>query len=74
MSRPTGVFKKSNSYERVLTLNFYERIPKAVLAAIAVSYASRQTNEDFTKVQAEILNEWRCLHEAGIVPQKPIKQ
>lgn len=69
--RPKGVFKTQNDYQKCIS--FYEDCPKAVLAAIAVSYALRQCNEDFEKLNEEILNEWRCLYESGIVPQKPIK-
>lgn len=65
--------KSSNQYAETLTAAFYEKCPKAVLAAIAVSYASRQTEEDFSKVEREIAKEWEILYKAGIVPQKPPK-
>lgn len=71
MPRPNGIFKTENAYQKVLSRKLYERMPKAVLAAIAVSYASRQTNEDFSLVEAEILKEWSILNANGIVPQKP---
>jgi hypothetical protein len=71
MSRPNGVFKQRNSYQEELTATFYAQCPKAVFAAMAVSYASRQVNEDFAHVEAELLNEWQVLYDNGIVPQKP---
>ena len=72
MPRPNGVTKKKNAYQEVLSQGFFEDCPKAVFAALAVSYASRQYEEDFTKVEAELKNEWRLLYQNGIVPQKPI--
>lgn len=71
MSRPNGVFKTENEYQNLL--KNYDKMPKAVLAAIAVSYALRQVEEDFGRVEEEIMNEWRVLHSAGVVPQKPVK-
>jgi len=67
-------WQTTNNYQLQLTQEFFDKCPKAVFAALAVSYALRVTNEDFSKVQDELLNEWQCLHSAGIVPQKPIKQ
>lgn len=62
---------KSNQYQKLL--KEYDKIPKAVLAAIAVSYALLRTDEDFEKVEEEIKREWAILHQNGIVPQKPIR-
>lgn len=60
-----------NSYAQALG-ELYEKMPKAVLAAIAVSYATH--GGDFLEeVKERIMDEWKALHAAGIVPQKPIE-
>jgi hypothetical protein len=51
-------------------LSTYDRIPKAVLAAIAVSYGSAG-GDNLQDAEARVLEEWRILHENGIVPQAP---
>jgi len=63
--------KTHNDYARCIV--DYERIPKAVLAAIAYSFASRliEDNDSPTMVDAAIMDEWATLHINGIVPQKP---
>lgn len=50
----------------------FEDMPKAVLAAIAVSMASGG-GSDMDAARAQIADEWRILHRNGIVPQKPSK-
>lgn len=51
----------------------YTLIPKAVLAAVAVSKVT--TGGDWPdKAVAGILAEWWALYDAGIVPQKPPAQ
>lgn len=51
----------------------FERIPKSVFAAIAVSYAT--TGGDWLeRAKMNVCREWRILHEQGIVPQKPTKE
>ena len=51
----------------------FDRTPKSVIAAIAVSFAALQTDEDFEKAKELIRQEWFRLHQAQIVPQKPPK-
>ncbi len=65
--------KLSNEYARAIVS--YERIPKAVLAAVAYSYASRLIGDSDspTMVESAILEEWQVLHDNGIVPQEPPK-
>lgn len=66
--------KLHNEYARALT--DYARIPKAVLAAVAYSFAARIIEPDGdspTLVEAAILDEWQVLHANGIVPQAPPK-
>lgn len=62
--------KLGNEYSRALG-QLFELTPKAVFAAIAYSYATRITEEQPGAAVAEFLNEWRVLHQQGIVPQKP---
>lgn len=62
--------KLMNEYSGVIDDELYEKIPKAVLAAIAVSYLSGG-GDHLDKAQDELLEEWRVLYEGGIVPQKP---
>ena len=64
--------KQGNKYSDVLG-DIYDRTPKAVLAAIAVSLALRDAEDRFDKVEAVILEEWRILHQNGFVPQKPLR-
>ena len=53
--------------------DLYAAIPKAVWAALAVSYASnggdRVNDTDF--LRDAIVREWWILHNNGIVPQRP---
>lgn len=60
--------KLHNSYAAQLGA-IYDEIPKAVLAAIAVS-ALTKGGDELEMAQARIADEWRILHENGIVPQK----
>ena len=61
-------FKTSNEYAQ--QIRNYEAIPKAVLAAIAVSALT--CGGDWLEEATDRINaEWLVLHEAGIVPQKP---
>lgn len=50
--------------------DIFDECPKAVLAAIAVSFAT--TGGDFlSEARERIAEEWHILHQAGIVPQAP---
>jgi len=59
----------SNEYAQQLGSR-YERIPKAVLAAIAVSVLTGG-GDYLEEAEPRLLNEWRVLFENGIVPQAP---
>lgn len=61
--------KIGNEYAAVLG-DLYNEAPKAVLAAICVSFAS-SGGDRLDEAAAAILAEWNTLHRAGIVPQKP---
>lgn len=73
-----------NGYARLIPASLYDRMPKAVLAALAVSLVMQRgdeggceihpddatASEDVTKT---LLAEWSALNLAGVVPQKPVK-
>lgn len=60
---------RTNEYAEYLG-PLFDDCPKSVLAAIAVSFIT--TGGDWPQLaQAGIVREWRILHQAGIVPQKP---
>ena len=50
----------------------YDKTPKAVFAAVAVS-ALTSGGDKLNMAKPYLLREWRILHENGIVPQKPPK-
>lgn len=64
--------KLHNDYARLLGRS-YADMPKAVLAAVAVSYATRclELTLEPEPVTQAIRDEWAALHENGIVPQRP---
>jgi hypothetical protein len=66
---PHGI-KIGNSYAEALG-ELYEKMPKAVLAAIAVSYAT-QGGDYLDEAKERVMDEWKALHANGIVPQKPV--
>ncbi len=75
--------KQINEYIGVLGGGVYEKTPKAVLAAIAVSFAARLGGEareaedgkgdELQVAQEVVLKEWQTLYDNGIVKQKPYK-
>lgn len=71
MSRPTGVFKKTNEYQRLISGEMYEKTPKAVFAAIAVSFMLNHQGILPENMDAELKNEWKLLYDQDIIPQKP---
>ena len=73
MSRPMGVFKTENNYQKQIDSSFYEKCPKAVFAALAVSYMVNHGITSFEEVTGEMISEWNNLYNQGIVPQKPPK-
>lgn len=72
MTGGTGYFanKISNEYALAVGGDLYESIPKAVWAAIAVS-ALTSGGDQIEKAAQFVAEEWRALHDAGIVPQAP---
>ena len=61
--------KVENEYVDALG-TFYEKAPKAVLAAIAYSLANRLFGDG--NEFAGLTEEWEALYAAKIVPQKPL--
>jgi hypothetical protein len=59
-----------NEYAGCIDEGLYEKTPKAVLAAIAVSFIS-SGGDHMDDIDDEILKEWRVLYLSGIVPQRP---
>ena len=51
----------------------FDKTPKAVIAAIALSLARRLNEDNWDKAKLEIMLEWSTLYKCGIVPQKPIR-
>ena len=49
----------------------YNKIPKAVFAAIAVSFLYNHQIVEEERISDELLKEWEALHSNGIVQQKP---
>jgi hypothetical protein len=72
----TAANKSDNDYRRLLSERFYADTPKAVLAAVLVSYLLRDgwMNTDPLALrrglERAITDEWATLHANGIVPQK----
>lgn len=70
--------KSSNEYAQSFG-RLYAKIPKAVFAAVAFSYANISCGEDghesgsAEETVRRFLHEWEVLRENGIVPQKPPK-
>jgi hypothetical protein len=62
--------KLTNEYADALPYALYTDCPKAVFAAIAVSYATTG-GDHMEAAEANVLREWWTLYENGIVPQKP---
>jgi len=57
-----------NEYQKSISRELFERTPKAVFAALAISYYLNTGSEN---LDAALLDEWKILHEQGIIPQKP---
>ena len=67
--------KRSNEYANGFGRE-YARIPKAVFAAVAYSYANwacGQEASDNAVIVARFMQEWQTLYDNGLVPQKPAK-
>ncbi|RPI55960.1 MAG: hypothetical protein EHM49_01255 [Deltaproteobacteria bacterium] len=63
---------KSNEYVDLIPERIFDKIPKTVLGAIAIS-ALTGGGDYLDNVQDKIMGEWSILYQNGIVPQKPPK-
>lgn len=63
---------KSNEYVDSLPGSFYDDIPKAVWAAMFLSYEINLGAAEIKDLPALVMKEWHALYNNGIVPQKPI--
>ena len=62
-------FKTVNEYSMALE-DVYEKAPKAVIAAIAVSCLTTG-GDHLSEAKRLFLKEWQTLYDNGIIPQKP---
>jgi len=70
----TALNKTSNHYADIIPPALYAATPKAVFAAMAVSYAINSSDGDQRGAAETFLREeWAALYAAGIVPQRPPK-
>lgn len=69
---PQGI-KTDNTYQKILSAEFYQKCPKSVLAAIAVSFVINHQGSDEDVAEEIILHEWDILHKNGTIPQKPYR-
>lgn len=73
MPRPNGVVKLDNDYQKLISRELFEKTPKSVFAALAVSMFLNDRNYGFEQVDEAIISEWKVLYEQMILPQKPAK-
>ena len=62
-----------NTYTELINDNFYRDTPKAVFAALAISYLINHQGADYSKpeiLEQMLVNEWHLLHQAGVIPQE----
>ena len=60
---------KANEYQE--SYPEFDSTPKAVIAAIAYSLALRLSEDNHGAAQELLRDEWRHLHQSGLVPNKP---
>lgn len=72
-TRPMGVFKTENDYQKMISRELYEKTPKAVLASLVVSFLLNFKGVNESAIDSEIIHEWKTLNDNGIVPQKSPK-
>lgn len=61
---------KKNEYQEAFPA--YDKTPKAVIAALAMSLAMRLTEDSPENARALLHDEWHNLHIARVLPQKPV--
>ncbi len=65
-------FKIGNDYSQALS-DVYNKAPKAVIAAVAVSMLT-SGGDRLYEARELFLKEWETLHINGIIPQSPPKK
>lgn len=70
---------KQNEYTRAIGMKAFDETPKAVFAAIAISFVMLRGDENGDELPANaawnyIRREWKALYDNGIVFQKPPKK
>lgn len=66
--------KQTNSYKNMIDPELYRNTPKAVYAAVAVSFLVNHQHETWGTIDSALIDEWKTLHSQGLVPQKPPKR
>ena len=66
-----GRIKLTNEYSRAFG-RLYAKTPKSVFAAVVWSYVSSGGDHPENGLK-NFLDEWKILHDNGIVQQKPLK-
>ena len=68
-------FKTENEYQQLISRDLYEKTPKAVFAALAVSLFMNYSGIEMrpSAIDEAILQEWGALFSNEIVGQKPPK-
>jgi hypothetical protein len=61
-----------NDYQRCFP--DFDKTPKAVIAAMAYSFALTQCEGDSERAKQLIIDEWTILHQNQIISQKPPKR
>jgi hypothetical protein len=64
---------KSNEYADLINNDLYDKLPKTVLAAIAVSFIIRLEGNIIDDIDGYLLDEWKTLYQNKIVLQRPVK-
>ena len=64
----------TNDYHYAAQRATGEKTPKTVYSAIAFALAMRLCEDDQDRAAEMLRAEWRALHAAGIVPQKPSRE
>lgn len=67
-----GTGKTLNDYVTGFDRDLYRDTPKAVWAAIAIS-ALTNGGDHLGEAERRVVDEWRALHTARVIPQQPPK-
>lgn len=70
--RKPGIFKLTNAYSQSVNEALYSSVPRAVFAALAVSFGTNG-GDHLDQTNKILSDEWQILFDQGIVAQKPNK-